>query len=358
MELARLRKQIDKIDKKVVENLNIRAKISLEIANAKRVSKMSTYAPDRERDVYKRVVSENKGPLSGENIKAIYREVMSGTLSIEGPMRIAYLGPQATFTHLASIKKFGSSVKQAPVNSITEVFAEVEKGRADYGVVPIENSIEGAVSHTLDMFVESELKICSEISLEISHHLLMSQAVKRGPKIKKIYSNPQVFGQCRIWIEANLPNAELVEVSSTAKAAEIAKKDRTSACIASSLAAKHYSLRVIAKSIEDYGHNVTRFLVIGRTEPSPTKEDKTSILFSIKDKLGALHDMLVPFKKNKINLTKIESRPSKRRAWDYYFFVDLQGHHEDTSIKKALKELEKHTTFIKILGSYPIGNNT
>ncbi|NQU73161.1 MAG: prephenate dehydratase [Candidatus Omnitrophica bacterium] len=358
MELARLRKQIDKIDKKVVENLNIRAKISLEIANAKKANKMSTYAPDRESDVYKRVVSENKGPLLDEHIKTIYREVMSGTLSIEGPMRIAYLGPQATFTHLASIKKFGSSVKHVPVNSITEVFAEVEKGRADYGVVPIENSIEGAVSHTLDMFMESELKICSEISLEISHHLLMSQTVKRGPKVKKIYSNPQVFGQCRIWIEANFPNAELVEVSSTAKAAEIAKKDKTSACIASSLAAKHYCLRVIAKSIEDYGHNVTRFLVIGRTEPSQTKEDKTSIMFSIRDKLGALHDMLVPFKKNKINLTKIESRPSKRRAWDYYFFVDLQGHHEDTSIKKALKELEKQTTFIKVLGSYPIGNNT
>jgi len=353
-----LRKRIDKIDKKIIENLNIRAKISLEIANVKRAHKMSTYAPDRESNVYKGVVSENKGPLSDDNIKAIYREVMSGTLSIEGPMRIAYLGPQATFTHLASIKKFGSSVKHVPVHSITEVFSEVEKGRADYGVVPIENSIEGAVSHTLDMFVESELKICSEISLEISHHLLMSQTVKKNPKIKKIYSNPQVFGQCRIWIEANLPHAELVEVSSTAKAAEIAKKDKTSACIASNLAAKHYGMRVVAKSIEDYGHNVTRFLVIGRTEPSPTKRDKTSILFSIKDKLGALHDMLVPFKKNKINLTKIESRPSKRRAWDYYFFVDLQGHHEDTNIKKALKGLEKQTTFIKVLGSYPIGSNT
>ncbi len=353
MELAKLRKQIDKIDKQIVESLNKRANISLEIGEIKKKSKVSAYAPDRESAVYKMVLSRNKGPLCDDSISAIYREIMSGTLGLEGPIRIAYLGPQATFTHLASIKKFGSSVEYVPVNSITEVFAEVEKGRVDYGVVPIENSIEGAVNHTLDMFIESDLKICSEISLEVSHNLLGNG---KG-KIKKVYSKPEVFGQCRIWLEANLPNVELVEVSSTAKAADLVKNQKGAACIASSLAAECYGLKILAKSIEDYTHNVTRFLVIGRTEPSPTKNDKTSIMFSVKDKVGALHDILVPFKKNRINLTKIESRPSKKRAWDYYFFVDLQGHYHDTKVKKTLAELKRHTNIIKVLGSYPMGNN-
>jgi len=354
MELAKLRKQIDKIDKKIIESLNTRAKISLDIGKVKKKSNVSAYSPDRESNVYERVVSQNRGPLTAESIRAIYREIMSGTLSLEGPIRIAYLGPVATFTHLASIKKFGSSVQYIPVNSITEVFLEVDKGRADYGVVPIENSTEGAVSHTLDMFIESELKICSEISLEIAHHLL-GRKVKRSQNIKRIYSNPQVFGQCRIWLEANLPNSQLVEVSSTAKAAEIAKREKNSVCIASSLAAECYGLQVYQKSIQDYAHNVTRFLIIGRTEPKPTRNDKTSVVFSIKDKVGALHDILATFKKNGINLTKIESRPSKKRIWDYYFFVDMKGHHEDAKIKKALKNLRMHTHFIKVLGSYPIG---
>lgn len=326
MELAKLRKQIDKIDKNLIEQLNKRTVLSLKIGNIKKKSRLSVYSPDRESDVYKKVISQNKGPLSGESIQAIYREIMSATLSLEGPMRVAYLGPVATFTHLASIKKFGSSVKYIPANSITEVFAEVEKGRADYGVVPIENSIEGAVSHTLDMFIDSDLKICSEISLEISHHLL-GRSVKKNPRILRIYSNPQVFGQCRLWLEANLPKAELIEVSSTARAAELAKEKANSACIASKLAADCYGLKIYAKSIEDYSHNVTRFLVIGRAEPNSTKNDKTSIVFSVKDKVGALHDMLVPFKKNRINLTKIESRPSKKRAWDYYFYVEIGRAH-------------------------------
>ncbi len=352
MELANLRKQIDKIDKDIIAALNRRAGLSLKIGSIKKKNKLGVYSPDRESDVYKKVTSGNRGPVSNEAMQAIYREIMSATLSLEGPMRVAYLGPIATFTHLASIKKFGSSVKYVPVNSITEVFAEVQKGRAEYGVVPIENSIEGAINHTLDMFIDSDLKICSEVSLEITHNLLGNG---RG-KIKKVYSKPEVFGQCRIWLEANLPNVELVEVSSTAKAAEIVKKKKAGACIASSLAAKYYDLKVMAKSIEDYSHNVTRFLVIGRTEPNPTKNDKTSIVFSLKDKIGALHDILVPFKKNRINMTKIESRPSKKKAWDYYFYVDFLGHHRDTNVRRALDELEKNAKFIKILGSYPVGN--
>lgn len=360
MELSSLRKQIDSIDKNIVQALNKRAGLSLRIGSIKKKNKLGVYSPDRESDVYKKVTSKNEGPVSNEAIQAIYREIMSATLNLEGPMRVAYLGPVATFTHLASIKKFGSSVRYVPVNSITEVFAEVQKGRAEYGVVPIENSIEGAINHTLDMFIDSDLKICSEISLEITHNLLgtgspLGEAEGKG-KIKRVYSKPEVFGQCRIWLEANLPNVELVEVSSTAKAAEIVKKNKASACIASSVAAKYYDLKVLAKSIEDYSHNVTRFLVIGRTEPNPTKNDKTSILFSLKDRIGALHDILIPFKKNKINMTKIESRPSKKKAWDYYFYVDFLGHYRDTNVRRALDELEKNAKFIKILGSYPVGN--
>ncbi len=362
MDLTRLRKQIDKIDRKIIDALNTRAKISTEIGRHKKRHNLSVYSPDRESLVYRKVVSENKGPLSNDSIKAIYREIMSGALSLEGSLKIAHLGPSATFTHLASIKTFGSSVDYVPVNSIADVFSEVEKGRADYGVVPIENSTEGAINHTLDMFVESEMKICSEISLEIHHNLLGLSNIN---KIKRIYSKGEVFGQCRMWLEANLPRAELAEVSSTTMAAQMVaapiagietRRRQEFACIASSLAADKYGLKILAKSIEDYGHNMTRFLVIGRTEPSPTNHDKTSIMFSIKDKLGALHDMLVPFKRHRINLTKIESRPSKRKAWDYYFFIDMEGHHQDPRIKKALKELEQHATFIKILGSDPIAN--
>jgi chorismate mutase/prephenate dehydratase len=332
--------------------LNKRAKIILEIAKIKGRTKQSIYVPDREKDVYQNLVSKNKGPLSNDSLKAIFREVMSSALQLERPLKIAYLGPEFTFTHIASIKKFGSSVNYTPCPTITDVFAEVEKGRADYGVVPIENSIEGAVNHTLDMFVDSDLKICSEIYLEVLHNLLSKESNKA--KIKRIYSKAEVFGQCRIWLESNLPRAELIEVSSTAKAAQITSKERGSACIASELAAKKYNLRILYKSIEDSVHNVTRFLVIGRTYARPTKADKTSLMFSVKDRAGALHDMLVPFKKNRINLTKIESRPSKVRPWEYYFFVDMEGHSRDPKVKASVAELKRVASYMKILGSYPV----
>ena len=250
------------------------------------------------------------------------------------------------------MKKFGSSVAYTGCETITDIFSEVEKGRADYGVVPIENSIEGAVTHTLDMFIDSSLKICSEIYMEISHNLLSNQSDKG--KIKKIYSKSQVFGQCRLWLESNLPRAELIDVSSTSRAAMIATKDKSSACIASALAAKKYALKILYKSIEDSTDNTTRFLVIGKTGAEPTGSDKTSIMFSVKDRAGALHDMLVPFKKYKINMTKIESRPSKVRPWEYCFFVDLEGHYKNSKVKKAIAEVERVSSYLKILGSYPI----
>ena len=352
MDLKNLRKTVDNIDKKIIQLLNMRAKTTLDIAKLKRKSGKSVYSPDREREVLKKLAIINKGPLSHQALEAIYREIMSCSLSLDRPLRIAYLGPEATFTHLAALKRFGSQVEYIATNSITDVFLEVERDNADYGVVPIENSVEGAVSHTLDMFVDSELKICSQTILDVAHHLLASCPKN---KIKRIYSNPQVFGQCRIWLQENLVGVETIEVSSTTRAAQIAAKEKYSACIAASLAAKVYKLKVVASDIEDSPHNVTRFLIIGKTDVSPTGDDRTSIMFSIKDKVGALHDMLLPFRKYGINLTKIESRPSKKKAWDYYFFVDLDGHRDNPRIKRALLELENKCKFLKILGSYPLG---
>jgi len=352
MDLKNLRKTVDNIDKKIIQLLNMRAKITLDIAKLKRKSGKSIYSPDREREVLKKLAIINKGPLSSAALEAIYREIMSCSLSLDRPLKVAYLGPEATFTHLAALKRFGSQVEYIATNSITDVFLEVERDNADYGVVPIENSVEGAVSHTLDMFVDSELKICSQTILDVAHHLLANCPKN---KIRRLYSNPQVFGQCRIWLQENLAGVEKIEVSSTTRAAQIAAKEKYSACIASLLAAKVYKLRVIASDIEDSPHNVTRFLIIGKTDVPPTGHDRTSIMFSIKDKVGALHDMLLPFKKCGINLTKIESRPSKKKAWEYYFFVDLNGHRDNPRVKRALLELENRCAFLKILGSYPLG---
>ncbi len=352
MDLGSLRKKIDTIDKKIIQLLNTRAKTAIDIAKAKSKSGKNAYSPDRERQVLEKLALINKGPLSSSALEAIYREIMSCSLSLGKPLRIAYLGPQATFTHLAALKRFGSQVEYIACNSITDVFLEVERDNADYGVVPIENSIEGAVSHTLDMLVDSDLKICSQTILDVAHHLLANCPKE---KIKRVYSISQVFGQCRIWLHENMPSVEKIEVSSTTRAAQIAAKEKYSACIASSLAAKVYKLKVVASDIEDSPHNITRFLIIGRSDVPATGHDRTSIMFSVKDKVGALHDMLLPFKKYSINLTKIESRPSKKKAWEYYFFVDLDGHKDNPRVKKALSELENKCAFLKILGSYPLG---
>jgi chorismate mutase/prephenate dehydratase len=351
MNLKELRHKIDQIDTRLVNLLNQRARIASGIAQAKKNQGQARYSPDREKQILSRISHINPGPLSSAAVEAVYREIMSSSLAQYKPLVIAYLGPQASFTHQAALKKFGSQVVYASSNSINDVFSDVEKGSADYGVVPIENSIEGAITHTLDMFVDSDLKICAQIILEISHNLLGNYPKS---KIKRIYSNPQVFAQCRGWLNRNLANVEKIEVSSTARAAQIVKKTKNNACIASLLAAKIYKLRMITQDIEDSPHNITRFLVISKHEINPTGSDRTSLLFSIKDRIGALHDMLIPFKRHRINLTKIESRPSKKKAWDYYFFIDLVGHYKDRKVKKALEELEGKCKFLKVLGSYPV----
>ena len=351
MNLKNLRRKIDSLDKKIIQLLNARAKITLDIAGVKSKSGRSIYVPEREKEVLRKAAFLSRGPLAVKALEAIYREIMSSSLALEKPLKIAYMGPEASFSNLAALKRFGSQVSYVACASIAEVFSDVEREASDYGVVPVENSIEGAVTHTLDMLVDADLKICSQIILDVAHNLL---ARKAKDKIRRVYSNPQVLAQCRIWLQENLPKAEQIEVSSTTRAAQICAKERNSAAIASLLAGKVYKLKVMARDIEDSPHNITRFFVIGKTDAGKTGRDRTSILFSIKDKVGALHDMLLPFKKYKINLTKIESRPSKRKAWDYYFFVDLVGHQQDTRIQKALRELESKCKFLKILGSYPI----
>jgi chorismate mutase/prephenate dehydratase len=352
MNLKKLRSEIDNLDKRIIGLLNTRAKITLSVAKEKNKSGKSIYAPEREREVLNKIAFLSKGPLKAKALKAIYREIMSSSLALEKPLRIAYMGPEASFSNLAALKRFGSQVGFVACAGIPDVFAEVERAAADYGVVPVENSIEGAITHTLDMLVDSDLKICSQIILDVAHNLLSNSP---KAKIKRVYSNPQIFGQCRIWLQENLPGVEQIEVSSSTRASQIAAKEKNSSAIASLLAGKVYGLKVIESDIEDSPNNITRFFVIGKTEAGKTGSDKTSILFSIKDKVGALHDMIMPFKKYKINLTKIESRPSKKRAWDYYFFVDLEGHVQDIKIQKALGELESKCKFLKVLGSYPVG---
>ncbi|OGX05469.1 MAG: chorismate mutase [Omnitrophica bacterium RIFCSPLOWO2_12_FULL_50_11] len=350
MTLERIRKKIDEVDQKIIELLNDRTQLALEIGKLKSAKNSEVYAPERESEIYSKIDSLAKGPLPKDAIKAVYREIMSASLALEKPVSVAYLGPEATFTHLASLSKFGSSVHYVPCTTITDVFAEVNRRRVDHGVIPVENSIEGAVSHSLDMFIDSDLKICSEILFEISHCLMANCDLK---SIRRVYSNPQVFGQCRLWLEKNLPGVELLETTSTTQAAGKAQGEDKAAAVGSELAARIYNLDILQRGIEDLPHNVTRFLVIGRRISPRTKNDKTSILVSIKDKVGALYEMLEPIRNNRVNMTKIESRPSKKKAWDYYFFIDLAGHTEDRHVKKALQEMEGRVRFLKVLGSYP-----
>jgi chorismate mutase/prephenate dehydratase len=352
-ELEKLRKEIDEIDNQILELLNKRSHVVIEIAHIKRNEHAKFYSPEREREILERLTSLNKGPLPNDTLKVIYKEILSASLSLEGPLKVACLGPLATFTHLAALRHFGSSALFVPAESIKGVFDVVESKRAEFGVVPIENSNEGVISYTLDMFMDYDLKVSAEVMLEITHNLLSKSGDKT--KIRKVYSFSPATAQCRRWIASNLPKIPIVEATSTAKAAELAAQDDEAAAIASELAAKLYNLNFVEKSIEDSKHNFTRFLVISKEFPPKTGRDKTSIMFSIKDKPGALYDILTPFKKSKINLTKIESRPSKRKAWEYIFFVDMEGHIDDKKVRKALDNMKDSCLYLKILGSYPHG---
>ncbi len=350
MTIPEHRKAIDKLDGQIVKLLNERTKHILTIGEIKLKAGEEIYAPHRERAVFHRICRRNQGPITNESLRAIYREIMSSALSLEKSMTVAYLGPEATFTHQAAIRRFGSSLRYASQRTIADVFAEVSKDRADYGVVPIENSTEGVVTHTLDMFVDSDLKIVAQIVLRVQHCLLGNC---RRPQIKKLFAHPQSLGQCRGWVQANLPRVEIIETSSNARSAELAAKENESAAIAGVLAAEKYGLRVLEHDIQDNAANATRFLVLGRQCSPATGHDRTSLMFSIADQVGALYRALAPFRRYRINMTKIESRPSKRKAWEYFFFVDCDGHMSDRKVAKAITLLNEHCSYVKVLGSYP-----
>lgn len=349
--LEQLRSKIDGIDADLVELLNQRAQVAAEVGRLKASQDRDFHVPSRERQVYERVAAINQGPLPAEALRGIFREIMSACLSLESPMQVTFLGPLATFTHVAAQHQFGMSAQLVPQKSIPMVFEEVEKGKALYGVVPVENSTEGMVSHTLDMFVESDLKITAEVLLEVSHDLLSRTG--RIEDVRKVYSHPQALAQCRHWLEENLPNVPLVDVASTALAAQIVAEDISAAAIAGFAAAEHYGLKVARSRIEDQVNNFTRFIVVSRKMAEPSGNDKTSILFSVKDEPGILYRMLEPFASRGVNLSKIESRPVKTKAWEYIFFLDMAGHVSEGKVGEAIEELRRYCQFLKILGSYP-----
>ncbi|MEC4891181.1 MAG: prephenate dehydratase [Nitrospira sp.] len=352
-DLSDYRKEIDRIDDEILRLLNERSKSVIEIGRIKKAqdADANLHTPAREAAIIERLVGQNTGPFPSEAIRPVYREIMSASLSLEGPQKVAYLGPRATFTHMACMQKFGSSAQYIPVHSIKEVFNEVERGRANFGVVPIENTTEGVVNHTLDMFVDSNLVIYGEVLQEVSHHLMSKTGV--AEEVKKICSHPQAIAQCRNWLETHMPHVSVSEVASTARAAEMCQEDGTIAAIASELAAQLYGLKVIKARIEDNMNNFTRFLVLSQKPPQRTGKDKTSLMLSIKDKVGALYDLLRPFASHGISMTKIESRPSRRKAWEYIFFVDVEGHMEEERVSRAIEEIKSRCLFMKILGSYP-----
>jgi len=350
MSLQEHRQAIDRLDEQIVRLLNERTRHVLEIGQIKLKAGQEIYAPHRERAVLQRVCRGNPGPITNEGLQAIYREIMSSALALEKTLVVAYLGPEATFTHQAALKRFGASLRYVPQQTISEVFSEVSKHRADYGVVPVENSTEGVVTHTLDMFVDSDLKIVAQVVLRISH-CLASRSSKAA--LRKLYVHPQTLAQCRGWIQRHLPRAELVETSSNARSAELAAAAPRSAALCGELAAEQYRLPVLERDLQDNAANATRFLVLGRQCGPASGHDRTSLMFSIRDEVGALHKALAPFRKFRLNMTKIESRPSKRKAWEYFFFVDCDGHADEPRVAKAIALLGHHCSFVKVLGSYP-----
>ena len=348
--LDALRQQIDKLDEKLVDLLNDRARIVVQIGRLKQQNNAPIYAPDRERAVLEKVRKLNKGPLQDRSLEAIYRELMSGSFALEKPLRIGFLGPAGSFSHSASMLKFGSSVEYVPLSDISGVFEEVVRGHTDYGLVPVENSLHGGVIDTLDAFLSSSAKICAEALISVHHNLLAN-----GPweQVKTIYSKPEVFAQCRRWLSTTAKDRDVQPAASTSKAAEMASGQSGVAAIGSKLAAELYGLHSLFENIEDNPDTVTRFFVIGREGARRSGDDKTAIMFTTAHKPGALAEVLDVFKENGINLTDIEKRPSKKVNWEYYFFIDAQGHADDAAMKKAIKEAKQHCLQLTVLGSYP-----
>ncbi|MGD8558898.1 MAG: prephenate dehydratase [Gammaproteobacteria bacterium] len=351
--LQKLRERIDKLDQQIQELISERGEIATEVAELKESSgqDIAFYRPEREAQVLREVLARNKGPIPGEEMARLFREIMSVCLALEMPMSIAYLGPEGTFTQAAALKHFGHSVNTLPLGAIDDVFREVESGAAHYGVVPVENSTEGVINHTLDRFMNSSLKICGEVELRVHHNLMGS--VEDISKVTRVYSHQQSLAQCREWLDQHLSGIERVAVSSNAAAAQMAKAEAGAVAIASDIAASLYELNILYANIEDWPDNTTRFLIIGRHDTPASGSDKTSLLVSAMNKPGALHRLLQPFANNNISMSRIESRPSRTTMWDYVFFIDIEGHKSDGQVAKALNELEQEAAVLKVLGSYP-----
>jgi len=348
--LSRLRERIDELDRGIVELLNERAKVVVQVGRAKMQDGTPVYAPDREHVVLQRIAELNEGPLPQSTLQAIYRELMSGSFALEKPLRVGYLGPEGSFSHLASMRKFGASVEHLPLADIRAVFQEVARGHCDLGMVPIENSVGGGVIDTMDAFTDAHVYICAEVVASIHHNLLANCPPE---EIKVVASKPEVFAQCREWLSASLSEVQLLPVASSAKAAEMAANESGMAAIGSTLAAELYDLKIVFGNIEDNPNNQTRFFVISRKPAGRTGSDKTVIMFTTAHKSGALVDVLNVFARHDVNLTNIDTRPSRRRNWEYYFFVDAEGHGEDENVRAALQEARGHCGELQVLGSFP-----
>lgn len=358
LELGALREKIDAIDEQIGELISQRAQCAQSVAEVKtRYSDGSApifYRPEREAQVLRKAMARNKGPLSNEEYARLFREIMSACLALENPIKVAFLGPEGTFTQEAALKHFGSSAKVVPMTAIDDVFREVESGACQFGVVPVENSTEGVVTHTLDSFMTSNLNICGEVVLRIHHNLMVSD-VTNTDSISRIYSHAQSLAQCRKWLDAHYPKAERIAVPSNAEAAKRMRSEWNAAAIAGETAAKLYGLTILADKIEDMPDNSTRFLIVGRQHVGPSDHDKTSIVVAVKNEPGALHDILEPFHRLGVDLTRVESRPSRTGNWNYVFFIDFEGHMDSANVRAAVDEVAKRAADVKILGSYPKG---
>ncbi len=353
IDLGQVRNQIDELDRQLLDLISQRAKLAQDVARIKQNGDDAVYyRPEREAEVLRRVIDTNPGPLSGESIRFLFREIMSACLALEQPLTVGYLGPQGTFTQLASHKQFGHAANTVAFDSINEIFRAVSAKEIDFGLVPVENSTEGVVSQTLDQFVASSLKICGEVELRI-HHQLMSKS-ESLQDIELIYAHQQSFAQCRQWLDSHIPSARLVNVSSNAEAARLAAETEKAAAIGSKTASEIYGLNVLAANIEDAPDNTTRFLVLGDHSVKPSGRDKTSLLLSTTNQSGSLFELLKPFADHKVSMTRIESRPSRQANWNYLFFVDIEGHEEDEAVAKALAEVKLKAATTKVLGSYPV----
>jgi chorismate mutase/prephenate dehydratase len=354
-QLHAIRDRIDALDEQLQTLIAERARCAQQVAAVKQAfgDTSDFYRPEREAQILRRIKERNQGPLSDEDMARLFREIMSTCLALEQPLRIAFLGPEGTFTQAAALKHFGKSVHTIPLRAIDEVFREVEAGAADYGVVPVENSTEGVVNHTLDMFLQSPLKVCGEVELRIHHHLI--GCMQDMDDIRCIYSHQQSLAQCREWLDLHLPKVERIAVRSNGEAARLARDEPGAAAIAGQCAADIYELPVVMPNIEDEPNNTTRFLIIGNRPTAPSGHDKTALLVSSYNRPGALYRLLEPISRNGLSMTRIESRPSRRGMWDYVFFIDVMGHQDDEPVANTLAELAQEASLLKVLGSYPQG---